>query len=106
MAPKIDKRLEALKELGAMIAEDYSRRMANGHTIQADTIQHEADSESGYNFEVTIQIHDPDCDGLYTETVKVENFLRNKISRRLIGRSKPKTGPKQSATEGLKTIRL
>ena len=81
MTLKIDNRLEALKELGAMIAEDYSRRMANGSKADAISLRHEADSESEDNFEVTILLHDPECDGLYTETVKVESFLRNRKYR-------------------------
>ena len=81
MTPKVDHRLEALKELGAMIAADYRRRMANGFKAEADSKRYKADAESESNFEIVIRLHDPECDGLYTETVKVENFLRNRKYR-------------------------
>ena len=81
MIQKIDHRLEALKELGAMIAEDYRRRMANGIKTEAAGIPLKTDIEKEDNFEVTIRFHDPECNGLYTETVNVENFLRNRKAR-------------------------
>jgi hypothetical protein len=81
MIQKIDHRLEALKELGAMIAEDYRRRMANGIKTEAARPPHKEDIEKEDNFEIIIRLHDPECNGLYTETVDVENFLRNHKAR-------------------------
>ncbi len=76
MTVKVDRRLEALKELGAIIAEDYRRRLAEGTLGKPKRPQDQSENE--YDFEVIANLHDPDCYGLYTETVRVENFLRNR----------------------------
>ena len=76
MIQKVDRRLEALKELGATIAEDFRRRAANKTKAESERIPRKED-----NFEVTIRLHDPECNGMYTETVNVENFIRNRKAR-------------------------
>lgn len=81
MIQKVDHRLEALKELGAMIAEDFRRRAANKTKAESERIPRKEDIEKEDNFEVTIRLHDPECNGMYTETVNVENFLRNHKAR-------------------------
>ncbi len=80
MTTQEDQRLEGLKELAAIFAENYRRRIANGAKTEADILSFEPDPISD-DVEVMIQLHDPECNGLYTETVKVENFLRNRKYR-------------------------
>ncbi len=80
MTTEEDLRLEGLKELAAIFAENYRRRIANGAKTEADILGFEPDPISE-DVEVLIQRHDPECAGLYTETVKVENFLRNRKYR-------------------------
>lgn len=77
MAAKVDARMEALKELGAMIAENIRRR----DRASVAKFKRRQQPEQEGNFEVIVQVQDPECDGLYTETVKVEYFLRNRKSR-------------------------
>ena len=80
MPPKVDKRLEGLKELASMIADAY-RRQITGEDGATAVRNNPKKSESDANIEVFVQRNDPQCGGLYTETVKVENFLRNLKSR-------------------------
>jgi hypothetical protein len=81
MIQKVDRRLEALKELGAMIAEDFRRKPSNETTTESERTPRKKDIEKEDNFEVTIRLHDPECNGMYTETVNVENFIRNRKAR-------------------------
>jgi hypothetical protein len=98
MIQKVDRRLEALKELGAMIAEDFRRKPSNETKSESERIPHKEDIEKEDNFEVTIRLHDPECNGMYTETVNVENFIRNRKARTkklLMSQIKhPETNPK------------
>ena len=80
MTAKDDLRKEGLRDLASIIADNYKRRIAQGARTEADILNFEPDPISEH-FEVTIQMRDPECDGLYTETVKVENFLRNRKYR-------------------------
>jgi hypothetical protein len=80
MPPKVDKRLEGLKELASMIAEAY-RRQITGKDGAVAVRNNPKVPESDANIEVFVQRNDLQCGGLYTETVKVENFLRNLRSR-------------------------
>ena len=88
MTNKVDRRLEALKELGAMLAESYRQKIAKGNVAGEEIPKHQASSHVKYEFEVFVNPHDPECDGLYTETVKIEHFIRNHKShaRKLIAR--------------------
>jgi hypothetical protein len=81
MTAKEDLRLEGLRELAAMIAENYRRQLAGASKTGVNIFNFEAAEESENDVDVTIQMHDPEYEGLYTETVKVENFLRNRKSR-------------------------
>ena len=80
MTDKEDLRLEGLRELAAIFAENYRRRLANGAKTEAEILNFEPDPPSE-DIEVIVQMHDPEYGGLFTETVKVENFLRNRKYR-------------------------
>jgi hypothetical protein len=79
MAPRIDKREEGLRELASMISDAYRRRAAGEITTpinerDGDGIATISDAE------ITVRIEPADSGTgyVYTETVSVENFIRNK----------------------------
>ena len=82
MAPKIDKREEGLRELASMIADAYRRRMT-GEITRPLSVSEDDDSDSIAESEIIARI-EPNSSGpgfVYTETVRVENFIRNKKPR-------------------------
>jgi len=82
MAPKIDKREEGLRELAGMIADAYRRRMT-GEIISPLNASEGNDSNPISEAEIIARI-EPNSSGpgfAYTETVRVENFIRNKKRR-------------------------
>ena len=82
MAPKIDKREEGLRELAGMIADAYRRRMT-GEIISPMNASKDDDSNPISEAEIIARI-EPNSSGpgfVYTETVRVENFIRNKKRR-------------------------
>jgi len=82
MAPKIDRREEGLKELAGMIADAYRRRMT-GEITSPLSDSEDDDSNTISEAEIVARI-EPNSSGpgfVYTETVRVENFIRNKKRR-------------------------
>ena len=79
MDRKIDKREEGLRELASMIAKAYRRRVT-GETVQplnASTTGEEALAIEAEPMELT-EPADFHPGYVYTETVKVENFMGRK----------------------------
>ena len=82
MAPKIDRHEEGLKELAGMIADAYRRRMT-GEITSPLSDSEDDDSNTISEAEIIARI-EPNSSGagfVYTETVRVENFIRNKKRR-------------------------
>ncbi|MFC2016726.1 hypothetical protein ACFLUF_03325 [Chloroflexota bacterium] len=79
MAPKIDKREEGLRELASMIAATYRRRMT-GETVEPLTYSKSDDDCPISEDEIIMRVEPTDSRPgfVYTETVAVENFIRNK----------------------------
>ena len=79
MVAKIDKREEGLRELAGMIADAYRRRMTGDITSPLNASE---DNNSNTISEAEIiACIEPNSSGpgfVYTETVRVENFIRNK----------------------------
>ena len=82
MAPEIDRREEGLRELACMIAEAYRRR-ATGEIIRPLNASGSDESDIISEAEIIVRIEPADSrTGLvYTETVRVEHFIRNKKRR-------------------------
>ena len=82
MAPKIDKREEGLRELAGMIADAYRRRMT-GEITSPLSDSEDDDSSSIAESEIIARIEPNDSGSgfVYTETVRVEHFIRNKKRR-------------------------
>ena len=80
MAPKIDKREEGLRELASLIAEAYRRR-TTGEIISPLKTSENDDDNPISEAEIIVRIEPAaslsGC--VYTETVGVENFIRNKV---------------------------
>ena len=79
MAPKINKRQEGLKELASMIADAYRRR-ATGEIVSplsASDRDNASPIDEG-EILVSIEAADSGTGFVYTETVGVDNFIRNK----------------------------
>ena len=79
MTPLLDKREEGLSALARMIAVAYRRRMT-GETGTAFTTSN-GDEEHSYLKARTKQSTEPEDlrhEGEYSETVRVDNFIRNK----------------------------
>jgi hypothetical protein len=79
MARKVDKREEGLRELAAMIAEAYYRRI----TGEINTPLRDPDGETRFTIDESEIIKgrepaDTPTGWAYTEYVRVENFVRNK----------------------------
>ena len=82
MALKIDKREEGLRELAGMIADAYRRRMM-GEITSPLSASEDDNSNTISEAEIIARI-EPNGSGpgfVYTETVRVENFIRNKKRR-------------------------
>ena len=82
MVPKIDKREEGLRELAGMIADAYRRRMT-GEIISPLNASEGNDRNPISEAEIIARIEPADSRPgfAYTETVRVENFIRNKKRR-------------------------
>ena len=75
----LDKREEGLRALARMISAAYRRRMI-GETVTTFTASN-GDEEHTYLKERTKQNTEPEDlrhEGEYSETVRVDNFIRNK----------------------------
>jgi hypothetical protein len=81
MTLKVDKREDGLRELAAMIAAAYRQGMTRESRTESAANIVQEDSCRKTSIAVLVKMQDPECDGLYTETVKVDNFLRNLKSR-------------------------
>ena len=80
MAPNIDRHEEGLRELASMIAEAYRRRMTG--EIMSPLNASENDDRNHISEAEIIAGIEPSSSQpgfAYTETVRVENFIRNKI---------------------------
>ena len=79
MAPKIDKREDGLRELASMIAETYRHRETD-EIISPLNASDNDDSNPVSEDEIIVRIEPTDSRSgfVYTETVAVENFIRNK----------------------------
>ena len=79
MAPKIDKREDGLRELASMMAEAYRRRTTS-ELISPVNASESDDGNLISEAEIIVRIEPADSQPgfVYTETVKVENFIRNK----------------------------
>ena len=80
MTPEVDKREEGLRELARMIAAAYRRRVT-GETGTAFTALGSGEENPGVEAK-TAQCTEPEDlrhEGSYTETVKVEKFIRRKV---------------------------
>ena len=80
MAPKIDKREDGLRELASMIAETYRRR-TTGEIISPLNTSENDDGNPISEAEIIVRIEPADSRSgfVYTESVGVENFIRNKV---------------------------
>ena len=80
MTPEVDKREEGLRELACMIAAAYRRRMT-GETVEPLTYSKSDEEYPISEGEIVACIEPADSRSgcVYTETVKVENFIRNKV---------------------------
>lgn len=82
MTPRINRREEGLKELASMIADAYRRR-ATGEIVGPLRASGDEDKNAINESEIIKRI-EPDGSGqgfVYTETVRVENFIRNKVRK-------------------------
>ena len=77
MISKNDRRLEALRELGAMIAEDL-RRKWRGEATPPKSVS-PADENSAAEIPYVVEIQP---DGMYAEIVKIEDLLGRKPRQR------------------------
>ena len=80
MAPKIDKCEEGLRALASMIAADYRRRTASEILSPLNTT--ESNVGNGISeVEIVVRMEPTDSPPgfVYTETVGVRNFIRNKV---------------------------
>lgn len=79
MTQLLDKRVEGLRALARMIAAAYRRRMT-GETTSLLTVSDTEDEQLFPNTrkKKNTQPKDQRQEGQYTETVSVENFLRNR----------------------------
>ena len=82
MAPEIDRREEGLRELACMIAEAYRRR-ATGEIVRPLNASGSDESDIISEAEIIVRIEPADSrTGLvYTETVRVENFINNRARK-------------------------
>ena len=79
MAPKIDRREEGLRELAGMIADAYRRRMTGEITSPlSDSEDDDSNTISEAEIIARIEPNDSGPGFVYTETVRVEHFIRNK----------------------------
>ena len=80
MALKIDKRQDGLRELASMMAEAYRRRTTS-ELISPVNASESDDGNLISEAEIIVRIEPADSRHgfVYTETVKVENFIRNKV---------------------------
>ena len=80
MAPKIDKREDGLRELASMLAEAYRRR-TTGEIISPLNISESDGVNPISESEIIVRIEPADSRSgfVYTESVGVENFIRNKV---------------------------
>lgn len=80
MTQLLDKREEGLRALARMIAAAYRRRMT-GETTSLLTVSDAEDEQLFPNTrkKKNTQPRDQRQEGEYTETVSVENFIRNKV---------------------------
>ena len=80
MAPKIDKREDGLRELASMLAEAYRRR-TTGEIISPVNASESDDGNLISEAEIIVRIEPADSRSgfVYTESVGVENFIRNKV---------------------------
>ena len=80
MAPKIDKREDGLRELASMMAEAYRRRTTS-ELISPVNASESDDGNLISEAEIIVRIEPSDSrfGFVYTETVGVENFIRNKV---------------------------
>ena len=79
MNPIVDKREEGLRALARMIAAAYRRRMT-GETDTVFTVSNGVDEHPCLKARTTRNIEPEDLrhEGEYSETVRVDNFIRNK----------------------------
>ena len=79
MTPILDKREEGLRALARMIAAAYRRRMT-GETNTAFTASNAAEERPCLESRTTQNTEPEDLrhEGEYSETVRVDNFIRNK----------------------------
>jgi hypothetical protein len=77
MISKNDRRLEALRELGAMIAEDLRRKRRGEATPPKSVSPVDENSAAEIPYVVEIQ-----PDGTYAEIVKIEDLLGRKPRQR------------------------
>ncbi len=82
MTPKINRREEGLRELASMIAAAYRRR-ATGEIIGPLSASGDYEKNTVSESEIIVRIEpaDPGPGFVYTETVRVENFIRNKVRK-------------------------
>ena len=82
MTPKIDKREEGLRALARMMAAAYRRRVT-GETGTAFTALRSGKENPGVESKTAqyTELEDLRQEGSYTETVKVENFIRRKANQ-------------------------
>jgi len=80
MTPKVDKREEGLKELARMIAEAYRRR-ATGKISESLTALKNGEENTISETEIMAYIEPADSHTgyVYTEIIKVDNFIRRKV---------------------------
>lgn len=79
MALRMDKREEGLKELASMMAVDFRRRTA-GEPIPPLNASGSNGNTHVSEAEITMRMEPSDScpDLVYTETVGIKNFIRNK----------------------------
>jgi hypothetical protein len=89
MGSEIDKREEGLRALARMIANSYRRRMAGEIAQPVNVLKSRGTAPISENEIIAGVEYKNGGSRVYTETVRVENFLRKKSHQKPNKRKKP-----------------